>query len=140
MDQLGVSVAAILVAEACNVGLTPVVQDGHPALTRGRLAHVDQNYVRADTLRAANSRLVQAQSALGLAQRWGNGLLASVDGMRFVVPVATVNAGANPRYFGQSRGPDLAALSQRPGDRPWCRRRPGNGPRFPAHSGWAAGS
>ena len=43
MDQLGVSVAAILVAEACNVGLTPVVKDGHPALTRGRRAHVDQN-------------------------------------------------------------------------------------------------
>lgn len=60
--------------------------------------------MRADTLRAANSRLVQAQSALGLAKRWGTGLLASVDGMRFVVPVATVNAGANPRYFGQGRG------------------------------------
>lgn len=104
MGQLDVSVAAILVAEACNVGLTPVVRDGHPALTRGRLSHVDQNYVRADTLRAANARLIQAQSGLGLAQRWGTGLLASVDGMRFVVPVATVNAGANPRYFGQGRG------------------------------------
>lgn len=104
MGQLSVSVAAILVAEACNVGLTPVVKDGHPALTRGRLSHVDQNYVRADTLRAANSRLVQAQSDLGLAQHWGTGMLASVDGMRFVVPVATVNAGANPRYFGQGRG------------------------------------
>ena len=104
MDQLGVSVAAILVAEACNVGLTPVVKDGHPALARGRLSHVDQHYVRADTLRAANSRLIEAQSDLGLAQRWGTGLLASVDGMRFVVPVSTVNAGANPRYFGQGRG------------------------------------
>lgn len=61
-------------------------------------------FARADTLRAANSRLIRAQSGLGLAQRWGAGLLASVDGMRFVVPVATVNAGANPRYFGQSRG------------------------------------
>ncbi len=105
MGQLGVSVAAILVAEACNVGLTPVAKDGHPALTRGRLAHVDQHYVRADTLHAANSRLVQAQSALGLAQRRGAGLLASVDGMRFVVPVPTVNAGADPRSFGQGRGP-----------------------------------
>lgn len=104
MGQLDVSVAAILVAEACNVGLTPVIKDGHPALTRGRLTHVDQNYVRADTLRAANARLIQAQSGLGLAQRWGTGLLASVDGMRFVVPVSTVNAGANPRYFGQGRG------------------------------------
>ena len=104
MDQLGVSVASILVAEACNVGLTPVVKDGHPALTRGRLSHVDQNYVRAETLGAANLRLIQAQLGLGLAQRWGTGLLASVDGMRFVLPVSTVNAGANPRYFSQGRG------------------------------------
>jgi TnpA family transposase len=34
----------------------------------------------------------------------GGDLVASVDGMRFVVPVATVNAGPNPRYFGRGRG------------------------------------
>jgi TnpA family transposase len=27
-----------------------------------------------------------------------------VDGLRFVVPVATINAGPNPRYFGIRRG------------------------------------
>lgn len=30
--------------------------------------------------------------------------MASVDGLRFVVPVRTVNAGPNPRYFGRGRG------------------------------------
>jgi len=70
----------------------------------GRLSHVDQNYVRAETLRAANARLIDAQADIGLAQQWGGGLLASADGMRFVVPVATDNAGANPRYFGRGRG------------------------------------
>lgn len=104
MEDLDVSVAAVLIAEACNVGLTPVVSESTPALTRGRLSHVDQNYIRADTLQAANARLIEAQAEIGLAQRWGGGLLASADGMRFVVPVATVNAGANPRYFGRGRG------------------------------------
>ncbi len=104
MEQLDVSVAAVLIAEACNVGLTPVVSETSPALTRGRLTHVDQNYIRADTLQSANARLIQAQAGIGLAQRWGGGLLASADGMRFLVPVATVNAGANPRYFGRGRG------------------------------------
>lgn len=104
MDELGTSVAAVLIAEACNVGLTPVVSENNPALTRVRLSHVDQNYLRAETLRAANNRLVEAQAGIELAQRWGGGLLASADGMRFVVPVATVNAGANPRYFGRGRG------------------------------------
>jgi len=104
MGKLNVSVAAVLVAEACNVGLIPVINDGDPALSRARLLHVDQNYVRAGTLRAANARLISAQSDISLATMWGGGLLASADGMRFVVPVATVNAGANPRYFGRGRG------------------------------------
>ena len=30
--------------------------------------------------------------------------MASVDGLRFVVPVRTINAGPNPRYFGVGRG------------------------------------
>jgi TnpA family transposase len=37
-------------------------------------------------------------------QLWGGGQLASADGLRFVVPVRTVNAGPNPRYFGTGRG------------------------------------
>lgn len=47
-----------LVAEACNVGLTPVIKDGDEALTRSRLSHVDQNYVRAETHVAANATLI----------------------------------------------------------------------------------
>lgn len=35
---------------------------------------------------------------------WGGGLLASVDGLRFVVPVRTINAAPNPKYFGHGRG------------------------------------
>ena len=35
---------------------------------------------------------------------WGGGEVASADGIRFVVPVATVHAGPNPKYFGIGRG------------------------------------
>jgi TnpA family transposase len=104
MDGLPVSVAALLVAEACNVGLTPVTDPNNPALTRGRLSHVDQNYLRADTHSAANARLVDAQASIGVARLWGGGLVASADGLRFVVPVQTVNALPSPRYFGRGRG------------------------------------
>ena len=102
--DLTLSVAAVLVAEACNLGLPPVVQAEAPALTRDRLSHVDQNYVRAETIRAANARLIAAQADIALARAWGGGLVASADGLRFVVPVATVHAGPNPRYFGLRRG------------------------------------
>jgi hypothetical protein len=101
---LPVSVAALLVAEACNVGLTPVTDPNTPALTRGRLSHVDQNYLRADTHSAANARLVDAQASIGVAQLWGGALVASADGLRFVVPVQTINALPSPRYFGRGRG------------------------------------
>ncbi len=47
-------------------------------------------------------RLVDHQATLELAQRWGGGEVASADGLRFVVPVRTLNAGHNPKYFGQS--------------------------------------
>jgi Domain of unknown function (DUF4158)/Tn3 transposase DDE domain len=96
MEDLPISVAAVLVAEACNIGFRPVVKPSVPALTRDRLSHVDQNYVRAETHTAANARLIDFQARIGLAQLWGGGLVASVDGLRFVVPVATINAGPNP--------------------------------------------
>jgi len=102
--DLAVSLGAVLVAEACNIGLEPVVRPDTPALTRGRLAWVQQNYVRAETITRANARLVEAQTQLALAQVWGGGDVASADGLRFVVPVRTVNAGPNPKYFNAERG------------------------------------
>lgn len=94
----------LLVSEACNIGLAPVVNPAHEALTRARLVHVDQYYLRADTIAAANARLVEAQAAVPIVKFWGEGLLASVDGLRFVVPVRTVSAAPSPRYFGFKRG------------------------------------
>ena len=104
MQDLAVSLAAVLVAEGCNLGFAPVIKAGHPALTRDRLSHVAQNYLRTDTLTAANARLIEAQAEIETARLWGGGLVASVDGLRFVVPVRTLDAGPNPRYFGQRRG------------------------------------
>ncbi len=97
------SIAALLVAHGCNVGMTPVV-GGARALTRDRLSHVDQTYLRLATYKAANATLIAAQAGIPLAQAWGGGLVASVDGMRFVVPSATVYARPNPKYFGRGRG------------------------------------
>jgi TnpA family transposase len=104
MADLEISLCALLVAEACNVGLAPVAKAGVPALTRARLTHVDQAYLRTETIGAANARLVAAQSETEIVRCWGGGLVASADGLRLVVPVRTINAGPNPRYFGRRRG------------------------------------
>lgn len=104
IQDLSLSICAVLLAEACNIGLRPLVHPEVPALTRERLSWVRQNYLRADTIARANAVLVQAQADLTLAQMWGGGDVASADGLRFVVPVRSVNTGPSPRYFGQGRG------------------------------------
>jgi len=104
VENLELSICAVLVAEACNVGLRPVVNEDNPALTLDRLAWVQQNYIRAETITQANERLVDAQKNVQLAQIWGGGEVASADGLRFVVPVHTLNARPNSRYFGAGRG------------------------------------
>jgi hypothetical protein len=103
VDDLPMSVCAVLLAEACNIGLEPLVRREVPALTRARLAWVQQNYIRAETIAQANARLVDYHSHLSLAQAWGGGEVASADGMRFVVPVRTINAAPNSKYFGVGR-------------------------------------
>ena len=103
-DELTTSICAVLIAEACNIGLEAVIKPNTPALTRHRLSWVKQNYIRADTLTKSNALLVNFQLTLSLAQKWGGGEVASADGMRFVVPVRTVNAGPNKKYYGASKG------------------------------------
>jgi TnpA family transposase len=103
-DGLAVSICAVLMAEACNIGLEPLIKHHIPALTRHRLSWIKQNYLRAETLVRANTRLVDHQATLALARKWGGGEVASADGMRFVAPVRTLNAGPNRKYFGSSRG------------------------------------
>jgi len=109
----------------------PVTDPNIEALTRRRLSHVDQNYLRAETHAGANAQLIAAQAKVPLARLWGGGLLASVDGLRFVVPVRTLGAG--PEVLRLQARLDLAQRRQRPGvgDRRADRAR--HPPRQPVH-------
>ena len=104
VEDLSLSICAVLLAEACNISLEPLVRSDVPALTKGRLLWVQQNYIRQETLTRANALLVEAQTRIPLAQLWGGGEVASADGLRFTVPVRTLNAGPNRKYFGAGRG------------------------------------
>ena len=50
--DLHISLCAVLMAEACNTGIEPLIRGDVPALQRDRLSWVDQNYIRDDTLTA----------------------------------------------------------------------------------------
>jgi TnpA family transposase len=104
MRDLDVTIAAALTAHALNVGYVPVISEGIPALTRGRISHVAQNYLRPENYTLANAALITAQDGIDLARRWGGGFVAGIDGMRFVVPVRSIHARPNSKYFGRRRG------------------------------------
>jgi TnpA family transposase len=103
-EGLPISLCAVLVAQACNIGLKPVVDPSFPPLMQHRLSWVMQNYSRPETLIRANSPLVNYQTTNLLAGAWGGGEVASADGMRFVVPVQSIHARPNGKYFGRGRG------------------------------------
>lgn len=103
-EELTTSLCAVLLAEACNTGIEPLIRNDIKSLKRDRLLWVNQNYVRNDTLCDVNAQLVAAQNQIPLANLWGGGEVASADGMRFVVPIRTVHSGPNPKYFGRERG------------------------------------
>jgi TnpA family transposase len=68
------------------------------------LAWIQQNYLRGDTITNANARLIDVHVALPLTKALGAAELASADGLRFAVPVRSVHAAANPKYFGRGKG------------------------------------
>lgn len=104
LDDLGLSIAACLAVAAMNLDHTVVIKRGVPALERGRISHVAQNYLGAEAYALANAPLIEAQAGIGFARTLGGGLLAAVDGMRFVVPVPSIYARPNRKYFGAKRG------------------------------------
>ena len=107
LDGLATSLCAVLVAQACNVGYKPLVDESNPALREARLRYIAQRYLRPETLAAANGRIVDVHAKLPLAERWGGGEVASIDGLRFVVPRRTIHAAYNRRYFDRRHGVTL---------------------------------
>jgi hypothetical protein len=85
----------------------PLVDESNPALREARLRYVAQRYLRPETLAAANARIVDVHAKLPPAERWGGGEVASIDGLRFVVPRRTIHAAYNRRYFDRRRGVTL---------------------------------
>ena len=73
-------------------------------LTRARLVHVDQYHLQTDTIAATNATLIAAHAQIPTVQFRGNGLLASMDGLRFAVPLRTVNTAPPPKHSGLKQG------------------------------------
>lgn len=93
---------ASLLSQGCNMALTRMAQC--TGLQHEKLVWYTNWYLREDTLRAANTTLVNFQHHQPLSQYWGTGTLSSSDGQRFPVSGKVRNATALPKYFGYGKG------------------------------------
>lgn len=91
-----------IVAQATNMSLARLERAS--TFTQERLLYYNHWYLREDTLKPANNKLVNYHFKLPLSQKWGGGTLSSSDGQRFPVSVKNRKARALPRYFGYGRG------------------------------------
>jgi hypothetical protein len=103
LADANISIAAALTVHSLNVGYSPVIADT-PALSRERISYIDQNYLRPENYARANGVFIDGQADIPVAQAWGGGLVAAADGMWFVVPIRSIDARANPKYFGRRKG------------------------------------
>ena len=103
--DFALSLCAALLAEACNTGPEPFIRHDTPGAAPGsdRLGQAELSARRNDYRRQRHSG-GSTKSHRPCRTPWGGGEIASADGMRFVVPIRTVHAGPNPKYFGPLRG------------------------------------
>jgi len=88
---------ASVLAYACNLGYAGMADAS--GISEDTLAWTSQWYLRQDTLRAANARLVNAHHQHPLTRLWGGGTLSSSDGQRFPQRGRSLTARALSRYF-----------------------------------------
>ncbi len=93
---------ASLLSQGCNMALTRMAQC--TGLQHEKLVWYTNWYLREETLRAANTAIVNFQHHQPLSQHWGTGTLSSSDGQRFPVSGKVRNATALPKYFGYGKG------------------------------------
>jgi hypothetical protein len=93
---------ASLLAQGGNFSLAQMSRSS--GLAHHRLVYMSTWFLREETLRQANTELVNYHHALDVSQLWGTGTLSSSDGQRFPVSGKNRTARSILRYFGYRRG------------------------------------
>ena len=104
LADVHVTIAACLTGHALNIGYSPIVKKGSRRSSVTASATSTRTTSARKRTRSANVWLIAAQAGIALARAWGGGLVAGIDGMRFIVPVPSIYARPNRKYFGSKRG------------------------------------
>lgn len=102
-------VLATILAAGCNIPLSDMARSS--GFTYQSLWWTSSNYLRDDTLKAANTLLVNEHHRQWLTAYWGDGTFSSSDGQRFAVRGKIRNARALPNYFGMGKGVTIVTHS-----------------------------
>jgi hypothetical protein len=73
LEDLHVSIAACLTAQALNIGYAPIAKRGVEALEPDRISHVSQTYLGPEAYSTANRSLIEAQTERSPSPRPGEG-------------------------------------------------------------------
>lgn len=101
---------ACLIAWGTNLGLYRMAESSD--LTTNTLVRASENYLRLETVRAANTQIINAMAAMPLFRHYDiDGVIhSSSDGQKFEVARPTVKAQHTPKYFGLGKGVVAATL------------------------------
>jgi TnpA family transposase len=92
---------AALVVYGTSLGI-PLMGERTEGITVDMLHEVSHACLRTDTVKGANTALVDYHYWLALSAVWGDGTVASSDGQRFGIDASALLASLYPRYFGYS--------------------------------------
>jgi TnpA family transposase len=97
-------VFACIVAMGTNMGLWKMAEVS--GLGRSALASTARNFLRAETLHAANDAISNATSALSMFDQYDIGGMkhSSSDGQRIETQIPTINARHSSKYFALKKG------------------------------------
>ena len=90
---------AAIVAHATNLGVFTMAEST-TRITVDMLRNISKSCLRLNTLKAANTRLVNYQKSLESSSIWGKGDSSSSDGQRFGVSKSSLISSMYPKYFG----------------------------------------
>ncbi len=95
--ELKRNLIAVLIANSTNLGLSRM--NDASGIVYDTLVWTQEWYMREETLRAANLRLIGYHQQLPLTPLFGGGTLSSSDGQRFPTKGKSITARALSRYF-----------------------------------------
>ena len=100
MPHFFTTLLAALIAHGTNLGLATMAPSVEERMTADHLQEMSQWCIREETLKAANTFLVDYLRSVPLSAVWGDGTAASSDRQRFSLQASSLLGSLSPRYFG----------------------------------------